>query len=235
MPEHELWITALFNDHLAGVGNAFLSMVGFETAARPWANFGTLPFLGPLENKPAVTLAQMVARGVNAPLASSAGRLFDAIAAALSLCFDEIRFEGQAAMELQSLAEAAPDETGKYPTEPGPEIRWNGLWNGILADLKSGVSSRCIAARAHNTIAETICETVAQISTPDPGSPVVLAGGVLQNRLLLEQVTAELNARGHTVLSPKTFPANDGGLSLGQATIAAAKALREHATDLGGD
>ncbi len=184
--------------------------------------FGKLPCLDQLATKPADMLVQVITQGVNTPLASSAGRLFDAIAAALGLCFDEIRFEGQAAMALQSLAEAAPQERGEYAITPGQVIRWTGLWNGVLTDLGAGVSHAQIAARAHNTIAAAICATVQNLRESQGEMPVVLSGGVFQNRILMERTTHRLTDVGCKTLSPTTLPTNDGGISLGQATIAAA-------------
>jgi len=188
--------------------------------------FGTLPCFDRLATKPVEMLSQMRRRGVNAPMASSAGRLFDAMAAALDLCFDEIAFEGQAAMALQGLAETEPHERGEYPIDLGPVIRWTGLWTGILGDLGADVPRERIAARAHNTIVSAICDRVQVLRESCGDRPVVLSGGVFQNRILMGQTTARLAASGCTVLTPKVLPANDGGISLGQATIAAARGLR---------
>ena len=188
--------------------------------------FSALPVLTRLEAKPVDMVAQMITRGVNAPLASSAGRLFDAIAAALGICHDEIRFEGQAAMALQSLAETAPSDSTQYPVEPGAVIHWAGLWDGILTDLKANAPFSSIARRAHNTIAAAVCDGIQEQSKIHGNRTVVLSGGVFQNRLLFEGVTERLNDLEFEVLSSQLFPVNDGGISLGQATIAAALAAR---------
>ncbi len=202
-----------------------LTVFGPDAMAILEERFGRLSCLDQLSGKPVQMLSQMITRGVNAPPASSAGRLFDAIAAALGLCFDEIRFEGQAAMAVQNLAETVPEERGEYPIEPGPVIRWGGLWTGILSDLGSGLAHPRIAARAHNTIVSAICDNLHSLCETHGERPVVLSGGVFQNRILMERTTERLTASGCQVLAPKALPANDGGLSLGQATIAAALSL----------
>jgi len=188
--------------------------------------FGPLPVLTGLEAKPVDMIAQMISRRVNAPVASSAGRLFDSIAASLGLCHDEIKFEGQAAMALQSLAETSPDNSGGYSVELGPVIGWAGLWAGIFTDLQANVPLSDIARRAHNTIAAAVCSGIQEQSKIHGKRAVVLSGGVFQNRLLFEGVTERLNALEIDVLSSQQFGVNDGGISLGQATITAALAAR---------
>ncbi|HCP81188.1 MAG TPA: carbamoyltransferase HypF [Octadecabacter sp.] len=201
---------------------AHLSEVfGPDALAEIESQYGALPILDALAAKPIDMLSQMIARSVNTPSASSAGRLFDAIAAALGLCFDEIRFEGQAAMALQSLAESAPDECAEYPVDTGKVIGWTGMWHGFLTDLGAAVPRSVIAARAHNTIVSAICTCVSDLPRTHDISTVVLSGGVFQNRLLLEETQTRLKALGKEVFAPSAFPANDGGLSLGQAAIAA--------------
>ncbi len=202
-----------------------LAVFGPDFAAQARRRYGALPVLKALGDKPAATLAGMVERGLNAPPASSAGRLFDAVAAALGICFDQVAFEGQAAMRLQTLAETRPDETGRYPVEAGEVIRWHGLWHGILGDLRAGRPAAVIAARFHNTLAGVLCDTAAGLVKTHAPAAVVLSGGVFQNRLLLESVQAGLAAKGLDSLVSRQFPANDGAIALGQATIAAARAL----------
>ncbi len=188
-------------------------------------HFGSLALLEQVHGKPTAMLAQTVEQGVNAPLASSAGRLFDAVAAALDICFDQIDFEGQAAMQLQALAETEPDECGQYPVQTGAAINWQGLWAGILSDLGAGTTPGVIAARFHNSLISVISDCAVEIAKAQSIDTVVLCGGVFQNALLLSGVTNRLNSEGFRVLTPQEIPANDGGISLGQATIAAALAL----------
>jgi hydrogenase maturation protein HypF len=172
----------------------------------------------------------MAARGINAPLTSSAGRLFDAVAA-LTGVRDEIRYEGQAAIELEQLAD--PGETGAYRAavsggEPpcfGEPLRVAAadIVRAAAADLAAGVSPAVIAARFHNGVAaviEDVCVTLRERGGP---SAVALSGGVFQNALLTGRVISRLEDRGFRVLTHRQVPCNDGGISLGQAVIAAAR------------
>jgi len=166
----------------------------------------------------------MARRGVNAPLTSSAGRLFDAAAALLGVR-DTINYEGQAAVELEQLAD--PGEAGAYPAglEAGHPFRLRGadLLHGILEDLTARVSAPVIAARFHHGVAaliETGC--VAMRDRYGLGT-VALSGGVFQNLLLLDAAVSRLQARGFRVLLHARVPCNDGGISLGQAVAAAAR------------
>ncbi len=224
-----------------------LPLLGGEQAMRePWRNsyahlrqaFGwaqvaarwpALPIVRFLAEKPLRTLDRMIERGVNAPPASSAGRLFDAVAAALGLCREGTSFEGQAAIELEALAETARDEAGAYPVAVGGEdlrvLSWAPLWSALLDDLADALPPARIAARFHNGLAAAIVGTAGELAAAREVETVALSGGVFQNRLLLEGVTAGLDAAGLRVLSPEMLPANDGGLSLGQAAIAAARGL----------
>jgi hydrogenase maturation protein HypF len=185
-----------------------------------------------LEKKPLATLAAMIAKGVNAPLASSCGRLFDAVAAAVGLCPGAQSYEGDAAARLEALAEAAgPDEAG-YPfallppglsdlgvLDPAP------MWQVLFEDLSAGIPTSAIAARFHHGLARAIATTAVKLATTRGLRTVALSGGCFQNRLLFEAVTRRLCTTGLTVLSHSLVPANDGGLSLGQATVAAARLI----------
>ncbi len=147
----------------------------------------------------------MIETGLNAPLASSAGRLFDAVAAALGICFDQIDFEGQAAMQLQSLAEECPKEAGAYPVEIGPILEWQGLWQCLLADIAAGVPPPVLSARFHNSVCDVVVRQALDLSKSHDISSVMLSGGVFQNRLLLGRIKAGLIARGLTVLVAHQF------------------------------
>jgi hydrogenase maturation protein HypF len=104
-------------------------------------------------------------------------------------------------------------------------ISWAAMWRVLLADLARGVETARIAARFHAGLALTLTSLAARLADNRGVDTVVLGGGVFQNRLLLEALTGSLDARGLRVLSPRLLPANDGGISLGQATIAAARAI----------
>jgi hydrogenase maturation protein HypF len=174
-------------------------------------------------------VVSMARRQVSAPLTSSAGRLFDAIAAVLGVR-DEITYEGQAAIELEQLAD--PAETRAYradietaPVEAGEPflVRGADLVAAAVDDLALGVTAERIAARFHNGVAVLIEEGCVLLREQHGLATVALSGGVFQNLLLLGHAVARLEARGFTVLTHSRVPCNDGGISLGQAVVAAAR------------
>jgi hydrogenase maturation protein HypF len=168
----------------------------------------------------------MARRGVNAPLTSSAGRLFDAVAALLGVR-DRVNYEGQAAIELEQLA--APAEAGSYPARldgsGGEALTISGadLIARVVDDLAVGIGREIIAARFHNAVADVIVATCAALRERTGLARVALSGGVFQNVMLLGNVTDQLESRGFTVLTHSRVPCNDGGISLGQAVVAAAR------------
>jgi len=167
----------------------------------------------------------MAANGVNSPLTSSAGRLFDAAAAILGVR-DAINYEGQAAIELEQLAD--PAEARAYPAGieagQGP-FRACGadLLHGVIDDLTSGVPAPVIAARFHHGVAALVEAGCLLMRDRHGLGTVALSGGVFQNALLLHAAVARLEARGFRVLLHSRVPCNDGGISLGQAAVAAAR------------
>ncbi|ADP70258.1 (NiFe) hydrogenase maturation protein HypF [Rhodomicrobium vannielii ATCC 17100] len=209
--------------------------LGWDEAS---ARFGDLSILRRLAAKPVAPALQMMARGVNAPPASSAGRLFDAVAAALGICFDEATYEGQAAVELEALAASVrcrdfgrwPIAARKLPSrgmgEDGGPIRlgWGELWQAVLDDLARDAPPAIVAARFHAFLADTVADTARALARRDGLRRIVLCGGVFHNRLLLEGVLERL-AGDFEVLAPALCPAGDGAISLGQAVIAAARAI----------
>ncbi len=166
----------------------------------------------------------MARRGVNSPLTSSAGRLFDAAASILGVR-DAINYEGQAAVELEQLAD--PSETGGYPAgiEAGDVFRVRGgdLVHAVVDDLAAGTAPRVIAARFHNGVAAVIEAGCVLLRERHGLGTVALSGGVFQNLLLLRATVSRLEARGFCVLLHSRVPCNDGGISLGQAVVAAAR------------
>ncbi len=170
------------------------------------------------------TIVAMARKRVNSPLTSSAGRLFDAAAAILGVR-DAINYEGQAAVELEQLAD--PGETGAYPAgiETGPPFRARGgdLLHAVVDDLAAGTSAAVIAARFHHGVAALI-EAGCLLTRERSGlGTVALSGGVFQNQLLLRGAVRRLEARGFRVLVHSRVPCNDGGISLGQAVVAGAR------------
>ncbi len=194
------------------------------------ASYPKLEAVRLLEEKPFKTCLRMMERGINSPPSSSAGRLFDAVAASLGLCFDATSYEGQAAIELEALAEGALQEAGEgygsalLPGHP-LQLGWAPLWTGILQDLAAGTDRAIIAARFHRGLIEAVCATAHALAQAHGCETAVLTGGVFQNKILLEGVSERLAGLGLTVIVPAAFPANDGGVSLGQALIAAARSL----------
>jgi hydrogenase maturation protein HypF len=154
---------------------------------------------------------RMLERGVNSPLTSSVGRLFDAVAS-ISGVAQESRFEGQAAMLLER-AIGDLDTRESYPLEGG---EWAPLIHAVRRDAEAGVSKDWIAARFHNALANWIVAVAERAGVRD----VVLSGGVFQNGYLVERAAALLEERRCRVHTHQRVPTNDGGIALGQAVLA---------------
>ncbi len=169
-------------------------------------------------------VVSMARHGVNSPLTSSAGRLFDAVASILGVR-DTINYEGQAAVELEQLA--APAEAGWYraglENNPAFGIKGCDLVRAAVEDLAAGVPREVVAARFHNGVAAAIEAGCLLLRERHGLDTVALSGGVFQNMLLLHRAVARLEARGFRVLVHSRVPCNDGGISLGQAMVAAAR------------
>ncbi|HEU5099886.1 MAG TPA: carbamoyltransferase HypF [Roseiflexaceae bacterium] len=168
-------------------------------------------------------LAQMIARRINSPPASSLGRLFDAVAALLELR-DEVIYEGQAAIELEMLAEPG-DQVYPFAIGEGRPAQLDvaPMIRAIVEDIRHGVCLPQIAGRFHRSVAELLAATCLQAREQSGLGIVALSGGVFQNRLLLEQLMTRLEELSFQVYLNRHVPPNDGGLSLGQAAIAAAQ------------
>jgi hydrogenase maturation protein HypF len=164
--------------------------------------------------------------GTAAPVTSSAGRLFDAVAAILGVR-DAVNYEGQAAVELEQLAD--PAEPAAYPVRVAPAddglLRLGGadLVRAVVSDLSAGVTPPLIAARFHNGLAAATVAACQAIGEETGLGTVALSGGVFQNMLLLERTVAGLEANGIRVLTHSRVPPNDAGISLGQAAVAGAR------------
>ncbi|MDX2099226.1 MAG: carbamoyltransferase HypF [Leptolyngbyaceae cyanobacterium bins.59] len=202
--------------------------------------FGELELIKFLHGKPRSLLNQMLMKGIQSPLASSAGRLFDAVAAAVGLCRASASYEGQGAIELEAQITATCLEEARssaYGLAIVPIALPNGrqtfhldagpLWKPLLEDLLQQTPISLIAARFHLGLATAITSLVKILHQSHPFTHVALTGGVFQNAILLEQVQQQLTALNFTILTHHQVPANDGGLSLGQAAIAAARSLEE--------
>lgn len=170
------------------------------------------------------TVTEIARRGVASPPTSSAGRLFDAVSAVLGVR-DAVHYEGQAAIELEQLAD--PAERGAYPASvsgAGPlVVAGTDLVRAVAEDVTRGVAPPVVAARFHNGMAEVVVRCCVSLRESTGVGTVAVSGGVFQNLLLLDRTVDLLNERGFRVLTHARVPTNDGGISLGQAAIAAAK------------
>jgi hydrogenase maturation protein HypF len=167
-------------------------------------------------------LKRAIERKINTPLTSSMGRLFDAISSILSVR-DEVHYEGQAAIELEMIADHEVKE--EYPftihkEEKPMVIDPRKIVRGVVRDLIDGISSPKISGKFHRTIARIIVETCDAIRCGEELNRVVLSGGVFQNIFLLSLVTKGLKDSGFETYTHHLVPTNDGGISLGQAVIA---------------
>lgn len=182
----------------------------------------SLPFLKRIDPQKVSIVLQQVEKRINAPLTSSAGRLFDAVSSLVGLC-DVIEYEGQAAIRLEKEANAV--DTGLYPYEiiPGEfgyRIQILEMIRVITEEVLKGREISHIAGAFHRTVA-TITLDVCRLLREKYGlQDVVLSGGVFQNRLLLQLMIDELEKDGFKVYTHSKVPTNDGGISLGQAAIA---------------
>lgn len=165
-----------------------------------------------------VILAQLDQR-LNSPATSSMGRLFDTASALLGIC-QKATYEGQAAIELEALVDLEENIYYEFQIEKDI-IDPNPLWHSLIKDWRAGTPIHTLAAKFHNSIVRLnldICETIRKQTTCNV---VVLSGGVWQNYYLLEHTIKLLENNGFQVLTHRQVPTNDGGISLGQAMVAA--------------
>lgn len=202
--------------------NLYARLSGTEYFAAFASAFPEHTLIQQLNNKPLKTIDSMLKRELNCPPCSSAGRLFDAVAAALGLAFDEQSFEGEAAMQLESLA-AASDDDGSYPItlKPGERLMLDetSLWPHLLLDLGDEVPACDIARRFHQGLASALVEATVSLAERHRVRRVALSGGVFQNRILSETISQGLQESGLDVLQHRQVPANDGGIAFGQVLV----------------
>ena len=215
---------------------AYVPLPGGDAAARkPWRSAAAhIAHLG----RPAEVLAtsrpsgigeqewqlvqQIIARGVRTPQTSSVGRLFDAVASLIGLCH-ESSFEGEAALQLEAAARGTV--SNRYPVTLSGGECWTSdpanIIEGVVTDLARGRTRSDIASAFHGALRALIVLGCERIRESLGRETVVLSGGVFCNALLAESASVALVARGFRVLLPRLVPCNDGGLSLGQAYVAA--------------
>ncbi len=176
-------------------------------------------------------IAELARTGVNSPPTTSAGRLFDAVAALCGIAA-RVSYEGQAATELEGISD--PGVRDAYPLTlidagegqgpPGAVILdARETIRAIVSELERGVSVDTVGARFHNALAAASADACARECERAGLDLVVLSGGVFQNRLLLEATAQRLRSLRLRVLIPQRLPPNDGGISYGQVAVAAAR------------
>jgi hydrogenase maturation protein HypF len=219
-------------------------------AAMGWAdlamNFAELDVFCYLAGKPRATLDAMARNRINTPLASSCGRLFDAVAAVLGICRERQAYEGEAGSRLEAAVDpealqGVSDDLAYVFSIHDLErsgfgfIEPLGMWRAILGDLIRGTPVPVMAARFHIGLAKVIVTMATKLAcgAAGEGAPrfntVALSGGCFQNRVLFEQVLRRLEQQNFIVFTHAQVPANDGGLALGQAAIGAARLIEAEA------
>lgn len=205
--------------------------------ARFTMNFAQLEVHSWLTGKPRAALDAIIRHALNSPPASSCGRLFDAVSAALGLCREHQAYEGEAAAQLEAIVDRDAlhheDELLAYPFSIA-KLRGSGLqyiepvamWDAILGDLALQTPVPVMAARFHKGLAKAIVAMAKKLARREENGAlfegVALSGGCFQNRVLFEEVGRRLEAENFAVFAHAQVPPNDGGLALGQAAVGAA-------------
>ncbi len=214
------------------------------TSAFGWDNiqaeYQELELIEFIKQKPVTSLNAMLDKGINSPLASSCGRLFDAVAAAAGICRDKVSYEGQAAIELEalidhSMLESESDDAYFFQIHkeigtPVPYLDPTCMWLALLNDLRAKRKPEVIAARFHLGLVNALFEMIEHLTHEGSNRiihNIALTGGVFQNRILFEQLKRRLETAKYNVLCHSQVPCNDGGLALGQAVVAYAQLIKE--------
>lgn len=183
-----------------------------------------IPFVTELDRRRTELVLQMIERGVNSPLTSSCGRLFDAVAALVGIR-SEVNYEAQAAIELEA-AMAETDDDCPYPLDLVPDgdgwiIETRPLFEALIRDIQDGVAAGLISRRFHEGLTRILSRVAVLVRERTKLDRVCLSGGSFQNVTLLERLVARLDDEGFEVYTHSEVPTGDGGLSLGQALVAA--------------
>jgi hydrogenase maturation protein HypF len=225
---------------------SYIPMPGGEWAVRePWRMgisylldaFGeegarlAMDLMAGLDESSVSIVQRMCARGINSPLTSSLGRLFDGVAAILGLC-RRVSFEGQAAMRLENHTAGATNYMRRahlYEFELGnghvSEISVRPIIRAVVEDLQKGVPVNEISTRFHLSLVQGFTELCARVREETALNRVVLSGGVFQNAIIADGLKNGLQRKGFQVYSHSAVPTNDGGICLGQAVVAASRAV----------
>ena len=185
-----------------------------------------IPFVRQLNQPKGGLLLRMIEQGVNSPLTSSCGRLFDAVAALIGVR-QQVNYEAQAAIELEMTISASKDETG-YPLELFPDgegwtIGTRPLFEALLDDLGRNLPVAAISRCFHNGLVEGFVQMAMLLRKKTALRRVCLSGGTFHNVYLSQRLEARLSETGFEVFTQREVPSGDGGLSLGQALVAAAR------------
>jgi hydrogenase maturation protein HypF len=167
-------------------------------------------------------VAELARTGAASPQTTSMGRLFDAVSALCGVR-PTVNYEGQAATELEALADLGERAGYPLPLLPDGTLDARPTVLAILGDLAAGVGAAAVSARFHNAVAAATAQACADLARRCGLDTAVLSGGVFQNRLLLDCTVDRLAETGLRVLVPERLPPNDGGISFGQAAVAAAR------------
>jgi hydrogenase maturation protein HypF len=180
-----------------------------------------LPFLGKLNQSKLNIIVEMIEKDINSPRTSSLGRFFDGIAAMVGIR-SHVAFEGQAAMELEMVAEASAGDLYEYAwsSEDTVQIDPRPIITGVVMDIEKGVTPSVVSGKFHATLVAMFADLCLVIRKETGISRVALSGGCFQNAILLSGLSRRLHDKGFHVLTHEKVPANDGGIALGQAVIA---------------
>ncbi len=234
-------LIAGYEDYERAAHFEYVPLPGGEAAIRePWRmavgylahHFGrdfltlSIPFVEQLDMPKTELLLRMVERKVNSPLTSSCGRLFDAVAALVGIR-QQVNYEAQAAIELE-MAIAPSEDEAAYPMRLVPEgdnwiIGTRPLFEALLDDLRQNLPAAAISRRFHNGLVEGFVQLATLLRGKTGLQRVCLSGGTFHNFYLSQRLEAQLSKAGFEVFTQKEVPSGDGGLSLGQALVAAAK------------
>jgi len=179
-----------------------------------------IPFLKALDRKKADIVVSMIEKKLNSPLTSSCGRLFDAVAALLGIR-NTVSYEGQAAIQLENTMSFETDAAAYSLEISNGLIKTKPLFDELLRDLSAGIPTGQISRRFHNGLINGFVTIARRLRDLHKLDRVCLSGGTFQNFYLAENLVQELESAGFQVFTQSEVPCNDGGLSLGQALIAA--------------
>jgi hydrogenase maturation protein HypF len=183
----------------------------------------TLPFVNEIPRAERQVTLRMIERKINMPFTSSCGRLFDAVAAIIGLR-TQVTYEAQAAIELETVSYTESHDGVSYPfTIDNEQVRLGPLLAAVVSDTQRRVPAGVIGQRFHHTLAEIVRTVCEQLREKEGLTTAALSGGCWQNRLLLSTTISRLRETGFSVYVHHQVPANDGGISLGQAVVAAAR------------